>query len=282
MRRSSLVGIAIVALAVIPAASGSAASHQTTAPVVQSLVAQPSRLPAQGGSVHLVANVARSMTCTFGGGEKTIMVICENGVGAAAIAVRPNPSIQSRVDRLWVLAHGKGGVSRRFVAVFQAGRQVSPPTTTTTLPPRVATVCSGPCSFVFPQATPSGVVSVAMNSVSQGVSCSDPGFCTATASQQIDDVNVTLCAGASGITDAAGQIYNFSLALSNGAQASTDVVTFVGSVPSALGNDGAVAPNQCVTGDTYLDAPIGVSWVSLNYSYTSADYSTQTVYAWKA
>ena len=282
LRRVSLIGIAIVALALIPAASGSAASRQIAAPVVQSLVAQPSRLPAQGGSVHLVANVARSMTCTFGGGEKTVALKCDTGVSAANIAVAPNSSVQSRVDRLWVLARGKGGVRRRFVAVFQAGRQVSPPTTTTTLPPKAATVCSGPCKFVFPQATPPGVISVAMNSVSQGVSCSDPGLCTATTSQQIDDVNVTVCAGTSGIIDAAGQIYNFSLALSNGAQASTDSVTFDGSVPSALGNDGAVAPNQCVTGDIYLDAPIGVSWVSLNYSYTSADFSTQTVYAWKA
>jgi len=121
-----------------------------------------------------------------------------------------------------------------------------------------------------------------MNSVTQGIVCPDSGLCDATASQQIDDVNVTMCAGDSGDTDVAAEVYDFSLALADSTQASTDSVTYDGSVQTALGNYGAVAPNQCVTGDVYFDVPINVPWLSLNYSYTSADFATQTVYAWKA
>ncbi|MHB1210529.1 MAG: hypothetical protein ACYC1I_12630 [Acidimicrobiales bacterium] len=121
-----------------------------------------------------------------------------------------------------------------------------------------------------------------MNSVTQGVACPDIGWCDATVSQQIDDVNLTVCAGASGDTDVAGQVYDFSLAIADGTQANTDFASFDSSVQTALGNYGAVAPNQCVTGDVYFDAPANVPWVSLNYSYTSADFTNQTVYAWKA
>jgi hypothetical protein len=92
---------------------------------------------------------------------------------------------------------------------------------------------------------------------------------------------VSVCAGASDDTYVAGQVANFSLALASGSQASSDSVSFYSSIPTALGGYGAIAPNQCAIGDVYFDAPIGVSWVSLNYSYTSADFSTQTVYEWK-
>ena len=272
-------------MAIIPVttASGSEVPHQVASPAVISVAVHPPRLSAQDGFVHLIAHVARAATCTFGGGEKTVKVGCVKGVGAAVIVVRPNLSVQPRFDRLWVLARGKGGARRRYIAIFQAGRPVAPTTTTTstTVPPKVATVCNGPCSFAFPQATSSGITSVALNTVTQGVACGDPGLCDATTSQQIDDVNVTVCAGSSGDTDVAGQVANFSLALSDGSQASSDSVSFDNSIPTALGGYGAVAPNQCVTGDVYLDAPIGVSWVSLNYSYTSADFSTQAVYEWK-
>lgn len=232
--------------------------------------------------MRLAARVVRAMTCTFGGGLKVVTKSCGSGTSSSVILVGPNSSSQSRTDRLWILVRGRGGARRQFVAVSQGAKSVVTPTTTTTLPPKAVNVCSGPCSFAFPQASLSGVVSVAMNSVTQAVACPDAGFCDATSSQQVDDVNVTVCAGPSGDTDVAGQIYNFSLALADGTQASTDFVTFDGNVQTALGNYGAVAPNQCVTGDVFVDAPITVPWVSLNYSYTSANFTTQTVYSWKA
>ena len=281
MKRVWVFAICVSLIFVPVVASGSAEVRRAVPPQVLSLAAQPSHVLAQGGSVHLVAHVARATTCTFGGGTRAVTVGCEHGVSAVVIAILPNPSTQPRVDRLWVLARGKGGVRRRFVAVFQAARHVAPPTTTT-LPQKAATVCSGPCGFTFPQATTSGIISIAMNSVTQGVACSDPGLCSATASQQLDDVNVTVCAGTLGDTDVGAQVENFSLALVDGTQASMDFVSFDSSVQMALGSYGAVAPNQCVTGDVYFDVPINVAWTSLNYSYTSADFSTQTVYAWKA
>lgn len=294
MRRFGVVviGVAVTALLGISAA-GAATPRRVAAPVVTSLLARPPRLPAPGGFVTLVAHVRGATTCTLGGGAKPITVGCARGTATGRVRVRANVSTRQRVNRLWVLARGRGGARRRFVAVIQAARAAAPKpplpappstttTTTTTLPPAPATVCTGPCSFAFPQPTVSGAVSVAMNSVTQGVVCPDPGLCDATASEQIDDVNVTVCAGGTGDSDVSGQIYDFSLALGDGTQASSDSVSFDSSVPTAFGGYGAVAPNQCVTGDVYFDVPIGVSWTSLNYSYTSANFSTQAVYAWKA
>ena len=159
---------------------------------------------------------------------------------------------------------------------------VPPTTTTTTTPAGPVTQCTGGCKFTFPSASLSGWVSVALNNVIQGVPCADPGVCDASATQQIDDANVTMCAGPSGVSDASSATANFALALSGGTQAPSDSVTFDSSVPTAFGGYGAVAPSQCVTGDIYFDAPSGSQWSSLNYAYTSADYSTQTVYVWSA
>jgi hypothetical protein len=54
------------------------------------------------------------------------------------------------------------------------------------------------------------------------------------------------------------------------------------SVATAWGTYGAVAPNQCLTGDMYFEGPTGVDWSSLNFAYTSADFSTQQVYVWNS
>jgi hypothetical protein len=123
---------------------------------------------------------------------------------------------------------------------------------------------------------------VQLNSVSQGVACPDPGICDATSSQQVDDVNATMCAGPAGVTDGSSAADHFSLALGDGTQAQEDSVTIDSSVPTAFGNYGAVAPNQCITGDIYFDAPTGVGWVSLNFAYDSADFSIQRVYVWNS
>ena len=244
--------------------------------------ASPKRLSASAGSVVLVARVRNATTCVFGG-EHVFVRRCAGGRAAVRETVPANPSVRVRRIRLWVMARGKGGVSpHRFVVVVQAGLRVTPPTTvpTTTQPPKPPTTCSGDCQFTFPQPTSSGVVSIALNNVATGVACPDPGLCDASATQQIADVNFTVCAGSSGDSDIAGQVGNLALSLSDGSQAPLDSVTYDSSVPTAFGNYGAVAPGQCVTGDAYFDVGSGLTWTSLNYSYTSADFSTQTVYVW--
>ena len=124
-----------------------------------------------------------------------------------------------------------------------------------------------------------------LNAVTQGVPCpdnSDPYFdeCDASASQQLDDVNISVCAGPQGSLDVSGVAGDLSLDLTNATQASKDSVTNHSGVPTAFGNYGAVAPGQCITGDVYFDVTSGAQWQSLNYAYRSADFQSQTVYVW--
>jgi hypothetical protein len=91
---------------------------------------------------------------------------------------------------------------------------------------------------------------------------------------------VSFCAGGTGIADAAFEESDFSLGSPNEQQAAEDDVTFDSAVPTALGNYGAVGPNQCVTGDIFLDATRGSDWSSVNFSYDSG--GRQLVYVWHA
>lgn len=45
---------------------------------------------------------------------------------------------------------------------------------------------------------------------------------------------------------------------------------------------GPVGANQSFTADIYFDVPEGTNWTSVNFAYTSADYSTTAVYTFKA
>ncbi len=266
-----------------------ASSKTTPKPAILSFTAAPAHVPASGGSVDLRAVVRNATSCRLAG-QLTRAVGCASGRIAVVDDVGPNGTGKPRVLSVVLTVEGKGGIARRTLSFLEAAKRAptpatttttSPPTTTTTAPPP-PTTCAGPCRFVFPQSTLSGVVSVTLNALTQGVACPDPGVCDATSGQQIDDVNVTVCAGAMGDSDVSSQIGNFSLALSDGAQASNDSVSFDSSVLTAFGNYGAVAPNQCVTGDMYFDAPAASQWTSLNYSYTSANFNIQTVYSWSA
>ena len=268
------------------AASASIASAAPKGPVHPAVIAfsvSPRRLAAAGGSVVLTVRVRNAATCRFGG-ERVLARRCVGGRAAVRELVPPNHSATVHRIRFWAMARGRGGVTpRRFLVVIEAGMRVPPPVTTvptTTQPSKPSTTCAGDCKFTFPQPTLSGVVSVAVNSVTTGVACPDPGLCDASSSQQIADVSFTACAGSSGDSDIASQVGDLALTLSDGSQAPLDSVTFDNSVPTAFGGYGAVAPNQCLTGDAYFDVSGGATWTSLNYSYTSADFTTQTVYVW--
>jgi hypothetical protein len=261
--RRVLVLILAGVTALAPAAFANASLSPSKRPVIESFSVNRTRVPAAGGVVLLRAKVEYATTCTFGGAG-TVTVRCAAGHAAATDTLVANTTATVRTARLWVQAHGKGGASvRRYITLTE-----SP----------APTKCTGPCKFHFPQPTDEGVASVTLNSVAQGVTCPDPGLCDASVGQQIDDLNVTVCAATQGINDTSFEVEQFSLALSDGTQASLDSVTFDNNVQSAFGNYRATAPDQCVTGNIYLDTPGGSQWTSVNYAYQSG--LTQFVYVW--
>lgn len=289
MRRpTTAITAGLLTLGMLATGIGTATASVPKYPT-ETLETPMTKVSAAGGQVVLVAVVARAQKCTLSstpvlnGWARSFP--CQNAT-LKRTAVIPVNTAGARNFVLWLTVSGEGKTLRRGETVHQAAyvapaKPTTPPVTTPTAPPTSVTACTGACSFSFSQPTSSDAVSVAMNSVTEGVPCPDPGFCDATATQQVDAVNVTVCAGAAGDSYITSQIGNFSLALADGSQAGNDSVTFDGSVPTAFGNYGAVAPNQCVTGDIYFDAPVSVSWTSLNYSYTSANFATQVVYVWK-
>ena len=261
----------------------------SAAPVISSFTATPNHLSASGGTVVLSATVAHATSCRLTG-QTVRPVACASGKVRTVDRVKANTTGATRVVRVSLVATGPGGTVSRSVSVSQVAAISQPtttqPTTATTQPTPPTTaqqsnVCAGPCKFTFPSADADGFVSVTLNQIRQNVPCPDPGLCDATGNQQVDDANLTVCAGPSGASNGP-DLGNFSLALSDGTQASQDSVSYDSSVPGAFGTYGAVAPGQCVTGDLYFDAALGTQWTSLNFAYTSADYSTQTVYAWQA
>lgn len=292
------LGVALCPTGVVAAAVSPSAAPK---PAIAAFSAKPARLPAGGGIITLTARVRNAATCTFGYGGTAVTVSCRTGHATVRDTVGANRTARARTFGLWLVARGHGiATPRRFVRVVQpklvaraathpsAPVNTLPPITGTTLPPTAtttpasATRCSGPCTFSFPGVDDSGFSTVTLNSVGQGSACPDAGFCDASADQQIDDVNVTMCAGSSGVSDASSELGAFALALTDNSQASQDSVSFDSSVPNAWGNYGAVAPGQCVTGDVYFDAPAGSAWSSLNFSYSAAASLSQAVYVWDA
>ena len=217
---------------------------------------------------------------------------CACGKVRTVDTVKANTTGKARVVHVSLVATGPGGSVSRSVSFSEASAEkpITTTTTTTTTTPAPTTtpttsqqsnVCTGPCKFTFPSTDADSFISVTLNGLTQSVPCPDPGVCDATGNQQIDDANLTVCAGSSGASNGP-DLGNFSLALSDGTQAAQDSISYDSSVPGAFGTYGAVAPNQCVTGDLYFDAALGTQWSSLNFAYTSAGFSTQSVYAWQA
>jgi len=53
-------------------------------------------------------------------------------------------------------------------------------------------------------------------------------------------------------------------------------------VPDSFLNYGAMAADQCLTGDLYFDLTSGLNWTSLHYTHSSSDFSTYYDYVWNA
>jgi hypothetical protein len=288
----ALLATAALALSFTSVAGASMAPVTSSkAPTVVSFKVTPNRLPASGGVVTLVAKVRKATTCTFAG-DGTLTLKCASGKAEATVTVAPNRLSVPKVFNLTLVARNSHGADKKWVTITEAPLAVAPTTTVatttppTTTPAAPSTQLTGPGKFTFPTQNENGIASISLNAVTQGVPCPDDsmfGACDATPAQQIDDVNVSACAGQDGATDVGfGVPDEMSLDLTNATQASRDSVTEDSSVPTAFGNYATLAPGQCVTGDVYFDVTSGAQWLSLNYSYTAANFQSNAVYVWQS
>ena len=158
------------------------------------------------------------------------------------------PAEGARGLHLTLVARNKfGAAAKRTVGLTEAPTPAAPTTTvppTTTPPTTVSaappTQMTGPGKFTFPVVDENGIASIQLNAVTQGAACPDAnpfGGCSETpGQQQLDDVNISVCAGSSGATDIGfGSPGELSLDLNNATQASRDDVTDDSSVPTAFG-----------------------------------------------
>ncbi|HUC13414.1 MAG TPA: hypothetical protein VMS00_03085 [Acidimicrobiales bacterium] len=272
-----------------PAVANASLTPALSKPTVVSFKAAPSHLSAAGGTVVLTAKVQGATTCTFGG-HGTVTVSCSGGSAKVKDKIAANGSVKSKTLHLTLLVKGKGGTApKRSIKVTEAGKPATPTTTvapTSTTSANSATTCVGPCTFTF-SAGPdyNGFVSVELNNVTQGVQCpnSQNGGCAATSAQQIDQANITMCAGGGGVNAVKNALTNFTLTAASGATASLDPVSSSATVSTAFGNFSTLAANLCDTGNLWFDLTANTQWNTLTFKYTAdANFSDIVLYSWNA
>ena len=224
----------------------------------------------------LRARVAHALHCTLSGGAKGSLA---SRHGRLLARRRFGPDRSGRPERIRVVLTvrgAKGATATRSVTVTEAGARAPvttsstttapttttvPPSTTTTLAsgsgqgPYTSNQCNLPCTFQFSQPAPTGLDAVGVTALATDVFCPDLARCLTVPHEQLDDISVTECAGPTGVADAGTTAQGFGLSLlyqDDGWQ--LDPVTYDKTVANALGNYGAIAPGQCITGDVYIDA----------------------------
>jgi hypothetical protein len=293
LRKLSLAAACVGLLTVsAPAVANASLAPALSKPTVVSFKAAPSHLSAGGGLVTLTAKVTGATTCTFGG-HGTSTVSCTSGSAKIKDKLGPNKTTKTRTIVLTLSVKGKGGTAKASVKVTESPKgstsTTTPPTTaapTTTTSANTATTCVGPCTFTF-SAGPdyNDFVSVELNSVTQAVQCpnSQNGGCAATSAQQIDQVNITMCAGGGGVTGVSRAITNFTLTAASGATATLDPVSSNPNVSTAFGNNSTLAAGLCDTGNLWFDLTANTEWQTLTYKYTAdTNFSDVVLYSWNA
>jgi hypothetical protein len=237
-------------------------------PAILSFRATPTQVSGAGGALTLAVIVKNAKKCVFGGSGQ-VTKSCAGGHASVVDNIPANSTAAITKSTLWVYATGVGGRSARKSVTFTEAAAV--------------TSCVGTCKFTFPSVDDEGVASITLNGVSQAIAWpnSDPYSYDLPTGDQLDAVNLTLCAGPSGIRDAEYPATQVTLALANNQQGQQDFEAG-GQSTADITNDGAVGPNQCVTGNLYLDVPGGISWTTANYSFDPASFSASLVYVWHA
>jgi hypothetical protein len=288
LRKLGFVAALVGLLAVSgPAVASASLTPALSKPTIVSFKAAPAHLGAAGGTVVLTAKVHGATTCTFGG-HGTVSVSCSSGSAKVKDKIAANTSAKAKTLALTLLAKGAGGTAKHTVKVTEAAAVVTPPTTAPPLPPTTtadtATSCVGSCTFTFPTADYNDFTSVEFNGITQGVQCPNAqnGGCAATAAQQIDQVSITMCAGASGVVGVPKAITDFTLEAASGATASLDPVSSSATVSTAFGNFSTLAAGLCDTGNLWFDLTANTQWDSLSFNYTSDSFTIKQTYSWSA
>jgi hypothetical protein len=290
LRKLSLAAACVGLLTVsAPAIANASLAPALSKPTVISFKASPSHLSAGGGFVTLTAKVSGATTCTFGG-HGTDTVSCTSGTAKIKDKLGPNKTAKTRTIVLTLLVKGKGGTApKATVKVTEAakGSTSTPPTTaapapTTTTGANSGTSCVGSCTFTFPAPDYNGFVSVELNSVTPAVQCpnSQNGGCAATSAQQIDQVNITMCAGQGPVNGVSKGLTDFTLTAASGATATLDPVSSAPTVSTAFGNFSTLAPGLCDTGNMWFDLTANTNWSSLSFNYTSDTFTIKQIYTW--
>ena len=290
LRKLSVAAACVGLLTVsAPAVAGAALAPALSKPTVTSFKATPSHLSAAGGTVTLTAKVSGATTCTFSG-HGTVTVSCSSGSAKVKDKIAANGSTKSKTIHLYLVVKGKGGTApKKSLKVTEAGQPPPPPTTvapTTTTSANSSTTCAGPCTFTFAAGPDyNDFVSVELNNITQGVQCPNAqnGGCAATSAQQIDQVNITMCAGGGGVNGVPKAITNFTLTAASGATASLDPVSSNPGVSTAFGNFSTMAAGLCDTGNLWFDLTANTQWNTLTFKYTSvSNFSDVVLYSWNA
>jgi hypothetical protein len=257
MKRRIAVSIASVALSL----GGVVATQAGAAPT--------RTVSTSGGVVRFAATVRNATTCHWSSSPTiagfTATTKCKTGNVSRSAKFPANTTTTAKAYAVTLIVRGKTTTVDHW-KVNQA--KETPPTR-----------CTGPCAFTFPSPDIFGAASIAVNSISQNVAWPNPNYNDLPAGDQLDELNATVCAGPTGITDVsmtyAGSL---SLSVSSGLQASVDPQAYDA---SSLGNYGEIAAGQCVTGNIYYDVPTGSTWAFVNYTYEATNGDTLT-YVWNA
>jgi hypothetical protein len=286
LRKLSIAAACVGLLTVSgPAVAGASLAPALSKPTVVSFKATPAHLSAAGGTVTLTAKVSGATSCVFGG-HGTVTVSCTSGSAKVKDKIAANGTTKSKTIHLTLVVKGKGGTApKKSIKITEAGL---PPTTTTTAAPvpttsaNTSTTCTGSCTFTFPAPDYNGFVSVELNNVTPDVQCpnSQNGGCAATSAQQIDQVNITMCAGQGPVDGVSKGITDFTLTTASGATASLDPVSSSPTVSTAFGNFSTLAPGLCDTGNLWFDLTANTEWSSLTFNYTSDTFSVKQTYTW--
>jgi hypothetical protein len=117
-----------------------------------------------------------------------------------------------------------------------------------------------------------------MNSVTQAIAWPGPYDNDVPSGDQLDDVNLTICAGGTGMT--AGTFQSaFGLTLPAYGEGTHDVNAW-NDAPDSFNNANAVGAGQCLKADLHYDVPVGIAWTAVTFTYSTGD--PRIVYTWNA
>jgi len=264
-----MASIALMATALLASPSFSTVASATTFPT--------RHVSANGGVVIWSVTVPGYGWCTWWSSPRVPKFNktqrCEGETERSA-NLKPNIAATSKHYTFRLTFLGKETKTTDWMKLTEAGK-----TTTSPSGPSGSTYCVGEttkCAVAFPVVDDFGLELLLVGKVIENISCPDPGVCDQPAGDQLDAVLVGMGTGPSGMTQPGLEMTNFSLILAGGGQGRIDSITCDSSVEYALCALGAEGPSTTFAGVIIFDVPIGSTWQSVDFAYSSG--STSKVY----